>query len=130
MENYFGNLTLTSGFNYIDAVAKSDTDDYSTGDRLTDIPRFKASIGANYKFTPKFDANISYRYTGDKISKGITTPAVNVTDIGMRYRVTENLTLKAGINNVFNEIYYTTEKTDSATPADERNYYVGFKMTF
>lgn len=130
MENYFGNLTLTSGFNYIDAVAKSDTDDYSTGDRLTDIPRFKASIGANYKFTPKFDANISYRYTGDKISKGITTSAVNVTDIGMRYRVTENLTLKAGINNVFNEIYYTTEKTDSATPADERNYYVGFKMTF
>lgn len=130
MENYFGNLTLTSGFNYIDAVAKSDTDDYSTGDRLTDIPRFKASIGANYKFTPKFDANISYRYTGDKISKGITTSAVNVTDIGMRYKVTENLTLKAGINNVFNEIYYTTEKTDSATPADERNYYVGFKMTF
>ena len=130
MENYFGNLTLTSGFNYIDAVAKSDTDDYSTGDRLTDIPRFKASIGANYKFTPKFDANISYRYTGDKISKGITTPAVNVTDIGIRYRVTESLTLKAGINNVFNEIYYTTEKTDSATPADERNYYVGFKMTF
>ena len=46
MENYFGNLTLTSGFNYIDAVAKSDTDDYSTGDRLTDIPRFKASIGS------------------------------------------------------------------------------------
>ena len=131
MENYFGNLTLTSGFNYIDAVAKSDTDDYSTGDRLTDIPRFKASIGANYKFTPKFDANISYRYTGDKISKGITTPAVNVTDIGMRYKVTENLTLKAGINNVFNEIYYTTEKKDgSASPADERNYYVGFKMTF
>lgn len=131
MENYFGNLTLTSGFNYIDAVAKSDTDDYSTGDRLTDIPRFKASVGANYKFTPKFDANISYRYTGDKISKGITTSAVNVTDIGMRYRVTENLTLKAGINNVFNEIYYTTEKKDgSASPADERNYYVGFKMTF
>lgn len=130
MENYIGDLTLTSGFNYIDAVAKSDTDDYSAGDRLTDIPRFKASIGANYKFTPKFDANITYRYTGDKIAKGIKASSVNLTDIGMRYKVTEALTLKAGINNVFNEHYYTTEKTESANPAEERNYYVGFNMTF
>lgn len=130
MENYFGNLTLTTGFTYIDAHSRVSSGDYEDGDRLNDIPRFKAGVSANYKFTPKFDMNISYTYTGDRISKGLEAPSYNFTDIGARYKVTESLTLRAGINNIFNEIYYSTEKTDTASPADERNYYVGFNMTF
>lgn len=128
MENYIGNLTLTSGFTYIDAVEKTETGN----ERLEEIPRFKAGVSANYKFTPKFDATVSYTYTGDKEGQGIMNSSRSITDIGARYRVTETLTLKAGINNLFNKEYYESQNDGglTANPGEERNYYVGFKMTF
>ena len=128
MENYFGNLTLSSGFVYIDAVEKTE----NGNERLEEIPRFKASASANYKFTPKFDATISYNYMGSKEGQGIMNSSRSLTGIGVRYRVTEALTLKAGVNNLFNKEYYESQNNGglTANPGEERNYYFGFKMTF
>ena len=125
MENYFGNLTLSSGFVYMEAENED-------GERLEEIPRFKASASANYKFTPKFDATISYNYMGSKEGQGIMNSSRSLTGIGVRYRVTEALTLKAGVNNLFNKEYYESQNNSglTANPGEERNYYVGFKMTF
>lgn len=128
MENYFGNLTLTSGFVYMDAVEKT-----SEGNqRLEEIPRFKANVSANYKFTPKFDTTVSYTYMGNKEGQGIMNSSRSLTDVGVRYRVTEALTLKAGINNLFDKEYLESQNDGGLTgnPGEERNYYVGFKMTF
>lgn len=128
MENYFGNLTLTSGFVYIDAVEKT-----SEGNqRLEEIPRFKANVSANYRFTPKFDTTVSYTYMGNKEGQGIMNSSRSLTDVGVRYRVTEALTLKAGINNLFDKEYLESQNDGGLTgnPGEERNYYVGFKMTF
>ena len=125
MENYFGNLTLSSGFVYMEAENED-------GERLEEIPRFKASASANYKFTPKFDATISYNYMGSKEGQGIMNSSRSLTGIGVRYRVTEALTLKAGVNNLFNKEYYESQNNGglTANPGEERNYYFGFKMTF
>jgi iron complex outermembrane receptor protein len=128
MENYLGNLTLTSGFVYMDAVEKT-----SEGNqRLEEIPRFKANVSANYRFTPKFDTTVSYTYLGNKEGQGIMNSSRSLTDVGMRYRVTEALTLKAGINNLFDKEYLESQNDGGLTgnPGEERNYYVGFKMTF
>ena len=128
MENYLGNLTLTSGFVYMDAVEKT-----SEGNqRLEEIPRFKANVSANYKFTPKFDTTVSYTYMGNKEGQGIMNSSRSLTDVGVRYRVTEALTLKAGINNLFDKEYLESQNDGGLTgnPGEERNYYVGFKMTF
>lgn len=125
MENYFGNLTLSSGFVYMEAENED-------GERLEEIPRFKASASANYKFTPKFDATISYNYMGSKEGQGIMNSSRSLTGIGVRYRVTEALTLKAGVNNLFNKEYYESQNNSglTANPGEERNYYFGFRMTF
>lgn len=125
MENYFGNLTLSSGFVYMEAENED-------GERLEEIPRFKASASANYKFTPKFDATISYNYMGSKEGQGIMNSSRSLTGIGVRYRVTEALTLKVGVNNLFNKEYYESQNNGglTANPGEERNYYFGFKMTF
>lgn len=128
MENYLGNLTLTSGFVYMDAVEKT-----SEGNqRLEEIPRFKANVSANYRFTPKFDTTVSYTYMGNKEGQGIMNSSRSLTDVGVRYRVTEALTLKAGINNLFDKEYLESQNDGGLTgnPGEERNYYVGFKMTF
>ena len=128
MENYFGNLTLSSGFVYIDAVEKTE----NGNERLEEIPRFKANVSANYRLTSKLDTTVSYTYMGSKEGQGIMNSSRSLTDVGVRYRVTESLTVKAGINNLFNKEYYESQNNRglTANPGEERSYYMGFKMTF
>lgn len=125
MENYFGDLTISSGFVYMEAENQD-------GERLEEIPRFKANVSANYRFTPKFDTTVSYTYMGSKEGQGIMNSSRSLTDVGVRYRVTESLTVKAGINNLFNKEYYESQNNGglTANPGEERSYYMGFKMTF
>lgn len=127
VENYFGPLTLTEGITYINAIQKGGDND---GARLEEVPRVKLNLGANYKFTSKIDGTVSYLYTGDKIAQGIKNKAYDTVDLSLRYRPNETLTLKAGINNIFNEKYNLVEKSDVATPAMERNFFVGAKIVF
>lgn len=125
MENYFGDLTLSSGFVYMEAENQD-------GERLEEIPRFKANVSANYRFTSKLDTTVSYTYMGSKEGQGIMNSSRSLTDVGVRYRVTESLTVKAGINNLFNKEYYESQNNGglTANPGEERSYYMGFKMTF
>lgn len=125
MENYFGDLTLSSGFVYMEAENQD-------GERLEEIPRFKANVSANYRLTSKLDTTVSYTYMGSKEGQGIMNSSRSLTDIGVRYRVTDSLTVKAGINNLFNKEYYESQNNGglTANPGEERSYYVGFKMTF
>ena len=125
MENYIGDLTLTSGFVYMEAENQD-------GERLEEIPRFKANVSANYRLTSKLDTTVSYTYMGSKEGQGIMNSSRSLTDIGVRYRVTEALTVKAGINNLFDKEYYESQNNGglTANPGEERSYYMGFKMTF
>lgn len=127
VENYFGNLTLTEGITYINAVQKGGSSD---GDRLEEVPRVKLNVGANYKFTPKFDGTVTYLYVGDKIGQGVKNKAYNTVDLAFRYKVTPDFTVKAGVNNIFDEHYNLVEKKDVARPAPGRNFFVGAKVTF
>lgn len=127
VENYFGNLTLTEGITYINAVQKGGSSD---GDRLEEVPRVKLNVGANYKFTPKFDGTVTYLYVGDKIGQGVKNKAYNTVDLAFRYKVTPDFTVKAGVNNIFDEYYNLVEKADVARPAPGRNFFVGAKVTF
>ena len=102
------------------------------GERLEEIPRFKANVSANYRLTSKLDTTVSYTYMGSKEGQGIMNSSRSLTDVGVRYRVTESLTVKAGINNLFNKEYYESQNNRglTANPGEERSYYMGFKMTF
>ncbi len=60
-----------------------------------------------------------------------------VTDVTVNYILDNGLKLYAGINNIFNEMYYTGVYEDlnssdgkSYDPAAEINYYIGFKYNF
>ena len=101
-------------------------------ERLEEIPRFKANVSANYRLTSKLDTTVSYTYMGSKEGQGIMNSSRSLTDVGVRYRVTESLTVKAGINNLFNKEYYESQNNRglTANPGEERSYYMGFKMTF
>ena len=50
-----------------------------------------------------------------------------VTDLSVKYDIGRGLSIYGGVNNLFNEKYYLEETKTTGIPADERNFYLGFK---
>jgi Fe(3+) dicitrate transport protein len=51
-------------------------------------------------------------------------------DLTAEYKVTKNFTAMAGLNNVFNESYYTRVRGDGIDPGYGLNFYVGGSVQF
>ncbi|HRJ09897.1 MAG TPA: TonB-dependent receptor [Prosthecobacter sp.] len=57
-------------------------------------------------------------------------PGYMTWDLTAEIPVTENLNLMAGINNVFDESYYSRVRNDGIDPGYGRNFYVGGSVSF
>lgn len=65
-------------------------------------------------------------YANDTNTAQYKVPAYMVWDLTGQVRVYKDIvTLKAGLNNVFNEDYYSRVRADGIDPALARNFYVG-----
>jgi Fe(3+) dicitrate transport protein len=53
-----------------------------------------------------------------------------VWDLTAEYRIHENLRLVAGINNLFDESYFTRVRSDGIDPSNGRNCYFGASLEF
>lgn len=135
-EHYFGKLTLSEGLTYINT--KIIKGKYK-GEKVPLAPEGKITLKANYQFTNKFNAGLTFNYVGksnvrefDKKDNSIVTKVSghHFTDLSLQYKVTDYFTVNAGINNLFNTKYNYSETKDYAIPAPERNYYVGANITF
>jgi outer membrane receptor protein involved in Fe transport len=51
-------------------------------------------------------------------------------DLTAEVKVHKNLTLMAGINNLFDESYYARVRNDGIDPAYGRNFYLGGMVSF
>jgi Fe(3+) dicitrate transport protein len=56
--------------------------------------------------------------------------AFSVWDLTAEAQVLKHVTVFAGVNNLFDEDYYSRIRTDGIDPALRRNYYAGVKLTF
>lgn len=135
-EHYFGKLTLSQGLTLINT--KITKGEYK-GEKVPLAPEGKVTLKANYNFTEKFNAGISFNYLGkynvrefDKQDKSVVTKVSghHFTDVNFQYKVTDYFVINAGINNIFNRKYNYTETKDTATPAPKRNYYIGGSLKF
>lgn len=136
-EQYIGKLTLSEGITYIDSKIRSG--EYK-GEKVPLAPDMKITLGANYQLTPKFNAGITFNYVGSYNSRefaadGTTTfltkvSGHNTTNLSFQYKIDEQFQITAGINNIFNSKYNLMESKNSATPADERNYFVSVGVKF
>lgn len=143
-EKYFSKLYIKGAFGYLGHEIKSGT---YQGKEIPGVPNITGNILASYTLTDKItlNGNINYfgksyyftdfKNTGEKQDDYITT------DTNIRYKVSETLTVYAGINNLFDEKYalYAQDKGNDFTsledkrafyPAPGRNYYAGFKSKF
>ena len=57
-------------------------------------------------------------------------PSYMTWDLTAEVRLTDHITLTAGINNLFDETYYSRVRSDGIDPAYERNFYVGCNISF
>jgi Fe(3+) dicitrate transport protein len=66
----------------------------------------------------------------DSGAAAFAIPAYMTWDLTAEVKVTDNFTVMAGINNLFNEDYYARVRSDGIDPAYERNFYLGGSLSF
>jgi Fe(3+) dicitrate transport protein len=84
--------------------------------------RFKVSLLHTY---------VSQHFANDNNTANFNIPAYNVTDLIAEAKIwRENVTLLAGINNLFNQDYYSRIRANGVDPAYQRNFYVGLRLNY
>lgn len=147
-EKEIGKLILRGSYNFVNSKinnGKFNKVDLS-GTKMSNSPEHQITIGADYQLTNNLliMADATYTsgvYPGNTSTKrGYDVGKQNeniVINLKTKYQVNESLNIYGGINNLFNEKYYTFVGQDkdsidglSYDPAPERNYYLGFSYTF
>lgn len=138
IQQYLDRLTLTESITYIDAeITKVNSNEWlKKGDKVPMVSDWKISLGVDYALTEKFSLGGTYVYNSGYEKRElesydkIKTSGFGVTDIYGNYKIKDYLSVKIGVNNIFNEQYNYFETATTAIPAPERNYYVGFSLNF
>ena len=140
------NLILFSSYSFTDARYSGDHKDANTKNKkVENAPQdiVRAGISFGYKkflFTTQFsfvgssfsDANNTYSSS----SNGNTglIPSYSITDLTASYKFSKNLNLKAGINNLWDNHYFTRRAGGypgpGAMPADGRSFFLSIGAKF
>ena len=145
-KNKNSDIILFGSYGYTDAKYASDHKDAATkGKKLENAPQhiFRGGLTAGYKkllITTQVsrvgetysDANNTIKPTANG-NNGLI-PAYTVLDLTTAYKVSKNLSIKAGINNLNNEIYFTRRAGGypgpGALPADGRTFFISVGAKF
>jgi len=140
------NLILSSSYSFTDARYSGDHKDANTKNKkVENAPQdiVRAGISFGYKkflFTTQFsfvgssfsDANNTYTSSSNG-NTGII-PSYSITDLTASYKFSKNLNLKAGINNLLDNRYFTRRAGGypgpGAMPADGRTLFLSIGAKF
>lgn len=91
--------------------------------------------GLNYSYEDKLKVSIggtflSDHFADDNNTTNFNVPGYMVWDLTAEYKIHKNLRILAGINNVFDESYFSRVRPDGIDPSNGRNYYVGASLEF
>lgn len=148
----FGKLTLEESYTYLkgkskynnkgkEAVADGDKINWSDSG-LQKVPKHMISIKADYKITDNLSSGITWKYTGKynnfyneaNRSEDDLVASNTVVDLSVRYNHPSGISVYGGINNIFDEKYYSYSSvggtTASVIPADGRIFYSGVSYVF
>jgi Fe(3+) dicitrate transport protein len=151
----YGSFSVFASVGYTDARY----DDYSltsrqgnalvttsyTNKKVENAPEWIVRYGINY-FWKGLTATMQWSYVASAFSDAINTvvptangqngliPAYHIGDLSLNYKVNEQFTIRAGMNNVTDESYFTRRAGGypgpGLMPADGRNAYISFSAKF
>lgn len=129
----YGNLAFHVAYEWLDA-------EFITGPNLGLAPQYApehlARMGLTYRWRDRFKLSLMHTYVSEHFANDNNTlnfkiPAYNVTDITVETKLwKDNVTLLAGLNNVFNEDYFSRVRANGVDPSWGRNFYVGLRFTY
>lgn len=106
----------------------------TTGARLNMTPEWTANAILNWQATEKLSTYVSTQYVGKQLylppnanSTGNFAEANYTFDLGANYTVNKNLSLRAGVQNVTNNVAKTDDDYGDGSP---RMFYVGLTARF
>jgi iron complex outermembrane receptor protein len=125
------NLTIGGNFSYIHNVITNPSD---ANYKQSGIPELKSLLYASWKpistvtLTPSFEV-ASQRWTSSTINGATTyfeTGAYALVNLSAEWRVQQNVTLNAGVRNIFDRAYTPAW----GYPDPGRSFFAGLKATF
>ena len=145
-QNKDADLILFGSYGYTDATYSSNHKDAATkGKRVENAPKniFRGGITAGYK-NLLLTGQLSYVDDAFSDANNTLTPTINgqsglipsyaVTDLTATYKFSKGVNIKAGVNNLFDERYFTRRAGGypgpGALPADGRTFFfsIGAKL--
>lgn len=141
-EQYFDKLTLRENLTYMDN--KIVNGPYS-GKEIPGVSNLIIGLGVTYGFSSKLSLNLESNYHGkayminDYYNREDKVDSYIVTNLSFKFDVGNGLLFKAGVDNLFNEIYcdyiaYGGVKSGKTkinySPSPERTYYVSAEYRF
>jgi Fe(3+) dicitrate transport protein len=98
-------------------------------------PDYVLRTGLMYKFKDRVKVSFLGTFVGDHYATDDENPdrhipAYMTWDLTAEVKVTKNFTAMAGLNNVFDESYYSRVRSDGIDPGYGRNFYVGGSIQF
>ena len=98
-------------------------------------PNYLLRTGAIYSFKDRCKVSFMGTIIDDHSNSDTAVanrfiPGYMVWDLTAEVKLCENLSLIAGLNNVFNEKYHARVRNDGIDPAYGRNFYVGASITY
>lgn len=123
--------TLKANVNYTYTHSEQKSGQYK-GDALNEFPTSMANISLTWAALNDLElwTKASWRSNTPDIGKSTSTEAYAVMDLGTRYRVNKNLTLMAGIYNLFDANPLHSTSYNEASVLEGRRYNLGARVEF
>lgn len=135
--NRWGSLSLFGNLSLLEAEFVSGNRD---GNTPAYAPDYMVKAGAVYRWNDRAKVSLTGILADDHFWQDSNTegnvgtaeiPSYAVWDLALETKLyRDNLSLLAGINNLFDEDYYSRIRSDGIEVTQERNYYVGARLSF
>ena len=104
--------------------------DRTTGKRLLNRPRQTVSTQLDWKAVNNLNTFVRATHTGtQKVEEDREMDSYSVFDLGMNYKATSDLSLRAGVTNITNRQLSDSTRRQGYN-IDPRTWYIGFSTTF
>ncbi|MFA5703807.1 MAG: TonB-dependent receptor [Advenella sp.] len=118
-------LQLNANYTYLDAI------DRTTDTRLTDRSRHAANATLNWQPAQNWNASLKWQYVGSQRTTSASgyQPAYSILSLYGSYDISQNMTLRAGIENLTDK-RLADESVDYAFTDEGRRLFVGMEIRF
>lgn len=122
--NIFGNVMILDA-RFTKGSNKNKTPQYA--------PDFIFKAGLEYDYKSRAKVQLAGTFVDDHFANDTNTsqfgvPSYKVWDLTTDVKVYKDISVVAGVNNIFNEHYFARVAADGIEPGDGRNYYGGLKV--